>query len=110
MTIIEGGSISDEKINNICKDYLNNVPVSIIKKNYDVENKNWSNILTRIYRSTGFKRKCGRPKIIINSEYVSKKSYRYNITRNNIDYGNYNKKETLQALKILDNINWDYDK
>ena len=107
ITIIEGGSTSDETIKNICNDYLNNVPVSEIKKQYNIQN--WSNILKRIYRTTGFKRKAGRPKKEISSEYVSKKGTRYNITKNNTDYGNYSKKEIFQVLKILDKINWDYD-
>ena len=107
MRIIDGGSVPDERINHICIDYLNNVPVKKIKTDYNINNKQWVNILKRIYRQTGYKRRIGRPVTPISSEYVTPKGTRYNITRNNIDYGNYIKIEINPVLNILESINWD---
>jgi len=107
MRISDGGSTPDEIINSICIDYLNNVPVKKIKTDYNIDSKIWVNILKRIYRQTGYKRKIGRPVTPICSDYVTKKGTRYNITRNNIDYGNYIKIEINTVLNILESINWD---
>jgi predicted transcriptional regulator len=51
----------------------------------------------------------GRPVTPISSDYVTKRGTRYNITRNNIDYGNYIKIEIKTVLNILESIDWDYD-
>ncbi|WP_296861266.1 hypothetical protein [uncultured Methanobrevibacter sp.] len=110
ITINDGGSIPDEVINNICKDYVNNVPVYEIKKRYDISNNRWHNILKRIYRTTGFKRKRGRPSLLkIDSEYVTKKGTRYNISKNGLDYGSYFKGEINEILELLESINFDYE-
>ena len=110
ITINDGGSIPDEVINNICKDYVNNVPVYEIKKRYDISNNRWHNILKRIYRTTGFKRKRKRPSLLkIDSEYVTKKGTRYNISKNGLDYGSYFKGEINEILELLESINFDYE-
>jgi len=108
--IKDGGSTSDEIINRISIDYLNNVPVHKIKEEYNLSNNRWRNILKRIYRQTGYKRNCGRPVTPIYSEYVSKKGSRYNITRNNINYGTYIKAELRVVLDILESIDWNKEK
>lgn len=110
MRIIDGGTTPDEIITRISIDYLNNVPVQEIKTEYNIHNNQWHNILKRIYRQTGYKRRCGRPATPIYSEYVTKKGTRYNINRDNIDYGNYLKSEINTILSILNSIDWDYNK
>lgn len=109
ITIREGGSISDEKINKITDDYINDVPVSKIKKDYNIPNKRWPNILTRIYRRTDYKRKVGRPAQEIDSPFITKKENRYSIDKNNKNYGVFFKSEAIYALNILKDIDFDYD-